>query len=120
MNKLTEVMWEELKHELFANGKSALEDVLGFELHDNYDKDVVGSQLEDKFRQIPDDVATMFYNKYVRKNYVNDDGSIATIVNENGQYKAYVEPDSEVVGPFTGKEILIDELINKGFYVLES
>ena len=117
---LTDAMWEELKRELFMSGREGLEDFLGFDLPDDYDKDVVENQLEDIGAQMPDEEQVAFYLKYVPNNtYVNDDGQIATICKEQNQYVAYVEPSSNKVGPFDFRDEIVHELTVRGFYESE-
>lgn len=65
MSNITETMWEELKKELFMNGREGLEDFLDFELPDDFDKDVVENQLNEIKEQMPQDILIIFYKKYV-------------------------------------------------------
>lgn len=65
MSNITETMWEELKKELFMNGREGLEDFLDFELPDDFDKDVVENQLNKIKEQMPQDILIIFYKKYV-------------------------------------------------------
>lgn len=117
---LTDEMWERLKRELFMNSREALEDFLGFELPDDYDKDTVEGQLEDVGAQMPDEEQVLFYVKYVPNDtYVNDDGSIATITEENCQYVAYVEPESNKIGPCNCRDEIVHKLTTAGFYETE-
>ena len=117
IHTLTNSMWEELKRELFMNGTEALSDFLGFEVPENLEKDSIEKELDDIAAQMPDDIQVKFYTKYVPNNsYVNDVGSIATITKEMNQYVAYVEPDSEKIGPFDFRDEIIHELSTRGFY----
>ena len=114
---LTNSMWEELKRELFMNGADAIDDFLGFTLQENTDKDTIEKLLNETKSQMPDDIQVKFYTKYVPNNsYVNDADSIATITKEMNQYVAYVEPDSEKIGPFDFRDEIIHELSTRGFY----
>ena len=114
---LTDTQWEELKRQLFMNGREGLEDFLGFELPDDYDKDTVENELEDIGAQMPDEEQIAFYLKYVpNNNYVNDEGSAATICEEACEYVAYIEPESAKIGPFEFRDQLVHELTIRGFY----
>lgn len=117
ISTLTNSMWEELKKELFMNGADAIDDFLGFTLQENTDKDTIEKLLNETKSQMPDDIQVKFYTKYVPNNsYVNDADSIATITKEMNQYIAYVEPDSEKIGPFDFRDEIIHELSTRGFY----
>lgn len=117
---LTDEMWETLKRELFMSGRDGLEDFLGFELQDDYDKDTVENELEDIGAQMPDEIQVEFYLKYVpNDNYVNDDGYTATICKQNNQYVAYVEPSSNKIGPFDFRDQIVHDLTVRGFYEVE-
>lgn len=117
IHTLTNPMWEELKRELFMNSADTIDDFLGFTLPENTDKDTIEKLLDETKLQMPDDIQVKFYTKYVPNNsYVNDTGSIATITKEMNQYVAYVEPDSEKIGPFDFRDEIIHELSARGFY----
>lgn len=117
IHTLTNSMWEELKKELFMNGADAIDDFLGFTLPENTDKDTIEKLLDETKSQMPDDIQVKFYTKYVPNNsYVNDTGFIATITKEMNQYVAYIEPDSEKIGPFDFRDEIIYELSTRGFY----
>ena len=117
ISTLTNSMWEELKKELFMNGTDALNDFLGFTLPENTEKDTIEKELDEIKSQMPDDIQVKFYTKYVPNNsYVNDADSLATITKEMNQYVAYVEPDSEKIGPFDFRDEIIHELSTRGFY----
>lgn len=114
---LTDAMWEELKQELFMNGTNALEDFLGFTISENTEKDTIENELDEIKSQMPDDVQIKFYIKYVPNNsYANDTGSIATITKEMNQYVAYIEPNSDKIGPFNFRDEIVHELSVRGFY----
>ncbi len=120
IKELTDTMWEELKTELFMNGAEALSDFLGFDVPENLEKDSIEKELDDVAAQMPDDIQVKFYAKYVPNNtYVNNAGSIATITKEMNQYVAYIEPNSDKIGPFDFRDEIIHELSTKGFYEKE-
>lgn len=117
IKELTDTMWEELKTELFKNGTEALSDFLGFDVPENLEKDSIEKELDDVAAQMPDDIQVKFYTKYVPNNeYINDAGSIATITKEMNQYVAYIEPNSDKIGPFDFRDEIIRELSTRGFY----
>lgn len=117
IKELTDTMWEELKTELFKNGTEALSDFLGFDVPENLEKDSIEKELDDVAVQMPDDIQVKFYTKYVPNNeYINDAGSIATITKEMNQYVAYIEPNSDKIGPFDFRDEIIHELFTRGFY----
>lgn len=120
IEELTNEMWERLKRELFMNGREGLEDFLGFELPDDYDKDTVENQLEDIGAQMPDEEQVAFYLKYVpNDHYVNDEGSMATIVEEKCAYVAYIEPESNKIGPCDCRDEIVHKLTTAGYYEAE-
>lgn len=117
INTLTDTMWEELKQELFMNGTDALNDFLGFTIPENIEKDTIEKELDEIASQMPDDIQIKFYIKYVPNNsYVNDTGSMATITKEMNQYVAYIEPNSDKIGPFDFRDEIVHELSIRGFY----
>ena len=117
IKKLTDAMWEDLKTELFMNGTEALNDFLGFDIPENLEKDSIEKELDGIAALMPDDIQVKFYTKYVPNNeYINDAGSIATITKEMNQYVAYIEPNSDKIGPFDFRDEIIHELFTRGFY----
>lgn len=62
---LTDEMWESLKRELFMCGTEALEKFLGYELENDYDKDVVENRLDEVVAQMPNEELMEFYHSYV-------------------------------------------------------
>jgi hypothetical protein len=59
-------MYEELKREVFMNGLEAIEDLLGYEINPEEDKDVTDRRLDMALEGMSEDEFLEFYNKYCK------------------------------------------------------
>lgn len=62
---MTEKMYEELKRKVFEAGVNAIEDLLGYELEFDTDKDM-SEAMDDVLDQMPEEEAMEFYKKYCK------------------------------------------------------
>lgn len=80
MNKMT----EKLKSALFAAGKTAIEDFLGYEISDNEEKDVTNNRMGEALAQMPEEEFQKYWTKYVYQNYYFTFGNSDKFPYQNG------------------------------------
>ena len=56
--------FETLKKELFFYGTEAIEDFLGFEIPEGWDKDTIEAAMDEVWEQMPEEELNKFYEKY--------------------------------------------------------
>lgn len=62
---MTKEMYEKLKNSIWDNGIFAIDDLLGYEVNINEDKDVIENRMDMVLDQMPKDIALQYYHKYV-------------------------------------------------------
>lgn len=64
-SSMTKEMYEKLKNSIWDNGIFAIDDLLGYEVNINEDKDVIENRMDMVLDQMPKDIALQYYHKYV-------------------------------------------------------
>lgn len=62
---MTEKMYEQLKKSVWNSGIHAIDDLLGYKIALNEDKDVIKNRIDMVLDQMPEDIALQYYQKYV-------------------------------------------------------
>ena len=88
--------YEKLSSALFMKGHSAIEDFLGYDYPDDEDKNVTENRIREVYEQMPEDVFSDFYKKYVC-NEIKEDNMERIVFDWNEKYELVVErnPDPE-------------------------